>query len=211
MNNKEKLTYIPVILQESLVRAVQHFNEKLRQTKLHLAEHGEGYEDLMEYIKRGHNWKLEQRLAEVRKYQEDTNCPKYLRAQQEQMALADLGEHNIAYWRDLDGYFTMQDLHRKLNLATDIKIDNEGNWVVSEKWIKQQQKQDTHTLSEEKAKDYAELGALLKKVLVFCKDRKYQIYKISHYLERYYGKDPQTFEIDLEWLNEIAPEPPEKI
>lgn len=132
---KEDLGFYPKFYMEQLHRDVQTAHVRLEVLKKHLAAHGEGLEDAIEYALKGVNWHVKERLEEVEKHLDKLGVPSYLRQQQRDLARLDLGKDNLEYWRTIPIGIECG-IGQPINVAEDVTTDKDGNWVLSAAYIK---------------------------------------------------------------------------
>lgn len=134
----KEIKFTPKWGADSVRRSIDYANSGLKRLQSFVAEHGEGWEDVLIYAERGAEFKKQARLKEIRSWMDSTHTPQYVRATMEAQALADLGQSNLDYWAQLGSYLRVRTDNissaQCLNLAED--VDASGDvWRVAQSWI----------------------------------------------------------------------------
>lgn len=169
---EEKISFIPQGSAAIIEDCITIANNRLDHLRALMAEHGEGSEELKEYIQKGAEFRIEERKAEITAWMDATKMPSYARARYMSDALEDLGAVNTRYWKMLGEAMVIRagkgSVSPKLDLANDVDYSDAG-WRVSETWKARELQKVTVTLPEWMAKDLINIKGLLEAVEVYYK------------------------------------------
>lgn len=188
---KETVSYIPAVLCNYVRDQKETANRKLDILREYMNAHGEGWEDVCKYVERGWDYKIKERQSECLAHMNKLGFPAYLRTNQMQLAVDDLGVDNLAYWRGLPALMVAPGV----SLAEDVEVTQEG-WRVRDSWAKAIEESITRTLSEQAAEDWREANDLVN-AIISMRDKGYDVNSLL--------TDLQTWkthgELSPEWID----------
>lgn len=185
----ETLSYISKISQDFVKRAIESHNTKLESIRKTLAEGGEGFNEAVEYQKRGADWKRKEVVQGCRDYIERTQMPEYLQAQALQAAHDSCDNDYIR--KVASAMFGL-----KLDLATEVEVAEDGKWVVAKSVADAMLEKERRVLDDDEVEAYH-----LYQDLIRIAD---QLHERYYYISDNYGSESDnlyhldTLEADLE-------------
>lgn len=143
----ETLSYISKLSREAVMDEIAKHCAKLEHIRRTLAEHQESIEDAITYQQRGADWKRKQVIAECDAWMNATNCPHYLRA--DNLAKARESCDNAYIAKVASAMFGL-----KLDLATEVEVADNGEWVVKQSVVDAKLEACRYTLTPKEVEAY---------------------------------------------------------
>lgn len=169
MATKKKYTFISTLHAKNVERNAAEANRKLEALRLLMAEHGEALADAVEYQKRGADRKIKAVEAECEAWLNSTHAPAYLRADSMERARQSLGAVALDYYKKLGDEINIYfDASTRLDLKTDIAVEADGAWRVSDSFINAQLEAGRFTFPDEMVEDYEAFNSLRRAFLAFA-------------------------------------------
>lgn len=211
----KEIKFTPSWRVSTLQRWINYANSELKKLQSFVAEHGEGWEDVLQYVAKGADHKKQARLKEVRAWMDANKTPSYVRGTMEAEALKDLGAANLQYWEELVSRLRVRTDNYggapAINLAKDVDASGEV-WRVSDKWIKAQEADSVVTFPEWMVADLEQF----KKAAAIVADlggKGYSPDTLAKYMEQMaYADSPTSDNIDPEtWFSTYVGEDDKRV
>lgn len=205
VKEEKEVRFIPSYLKDRVERLTEYANRGLENLRSYVVANGEDWEDVIKYVSNGWDYKIKERKAEVTKWLQSSNAPKYIWEDNIERAILDLGEPNLAYWRGLAPLLGVQVDNttgaQYLDLLNDVSVCSDG-WFVSQDWIDRETENVTFTMPSYMVEDYKRLKAIGEQIIQLRKDG----YDISDFVV-YTAKEKEALNgklsDDWEWWNMV--------
>lgn len=166
---KKNYTFISAIHAKNVERNAAEANRKLNALRLLMAKHGEALPEAIEYQTRGADYKVKAVEAECEAWLKSTHAPAYLHTDNMERARQSLGAVALDYYRTLGDKINIYfDAHTRLNLNSDVAVEADGAWRVSDSFINAQLETGRFTFPDEMAEDYEAFNTLRRAFLAFA-------------------------------------------
>lgn len=140
-----------------LQNRVRHINKQLSTLQEYVTAHNENWQDVLTYIAKGCEYKIEDRKKECIKWLKTTNAPAYVHEDYIRKAIADLGEDNVKYWKGLAYLLYIRDEYTAgaalINLPQDVDTTS-GVWSIKQEWQAEQLQNYRVEVTPQMAQDF---------------------------------------------------------
>lgn len=161
--DEKTLSFIPQFASNIVTRTVADLNGRLAKLREFVLNHGEDFEDVLQYVERGADHYVRERKAECVAHLDKLGTPGYLRESQIKAAIDDLGAENLAYWRELAPLLRVNLYNTTnsptINLAHDVDVLPDS-WRVKKAWIDAKIEEYRVTLEDWQVSDMEDFIAL---------------------------------------------------
>lgn len=197
--------FIPSYLKGRLERITAWANKGLENLRSYVMANGEDWDNVVTYVSKGWDYKIQERKAEVIQWLQSSNAPKYVYEDNIEKAVADLGEDNLRYWRGLAPLLRVQIDNTTgaqcLDLLKDVSVSADG-WVVNQEWIDRETENSTFSMPSFMVDDLDRLHAIGEQIIQLRKDG----YDVADFVI-YTAKEKEALNgnlsKDYEWWNMV--------
>lgn len=162
-------SFIHTFSAEQIRKNEQKANEGLAKLQQIIECRGESLQDCKEYAEKGAFWKVEKVMVECSAWLDQTQCPKYLRADAMQRAKESIPKEERDYYQNIANHlnvrFGIMSSDPIVSIINDVE-EREGKWCVSKAFVEAQMEAARYYLNEREKSDVEAIVRLLKRAKV---------------------------------------------